>query len=345
MPIRQTAAALFVVLATAVPATALAQSDADKATARALATEGLAALDRKDYAVAADRFARADALFHAPTLTLGHARALAGLGKLIQAQETYNRIIPEKLPAGATAAFQEAQEDAKRELAALEPRIPWLILNVQGSAYPAVQLDGQGFPNAALGVRRAVDPGRHVIRAHAIDAPAKEVTITLGEGKTETVTITLEPAPSAGAGAAAALPPPAAPPPTADQPPPPTEPDRPSQGGGGGWMKPVGFVALGLGIVGIGAGAVTGALALGKHGDLEDFCGSDGVCPSVSEDAISEYNTLGTISTIGFIVGGVGLVGGIVLLVAAPSSKEKARLEPGVTPWIGPGSVGAKGVF
>ncbi|HEY8945131.1 MAG TPA: hypothetical protein VIM73_12760, partial [Polyangiaceae bacterium] len=50
---------------------ALAEPSAeDRATARALAGEGYQALQQKDYSTAADRFSRADALVHAPTLMI-----------------------------------------------------------------------------------------------------------------------------------------------------------------------------------------------------------------------------------------------------------------------------------
>src|SRR5262245_24412948 len=77
------------------PSRASAQSDVDKATARDLAIEGQAALDKGDFQGAEDRFRRAESLFHAPTITLGHARALVGLGKFVAAREEYNRIIRE----------------------------------------------------------------------------------------------------------------------------------------------------------------------------------------------------------------------------------------------------------
>ena len=70
-------------------------SAADRATARSLAGEGYQALQDKDYATAADRFGRADALVHAPTLMIDWARALVGLGKLVEAQERYEQIVRE----------------------------------------------------------------------------------------------------------------------------------------------------------------------------------------------------------------------------------------------------------
>src|SRR6266542_5174969 len=81
--------------------------DADRTMARAMAEEGQDALERRDYRVAEDRFTRADALIHAPTLMLGLARAQAGLGKLVEAHESYQRILREGVKPGSPAARWE----------------------------------------------------------------------------------------------------------------------------------------------------------------------------------------------------------------------------------------------
>src|SRR6478735_1111788 len=62
-------------------------NEADRATARALAL--------KEYANAIDRFARADALVHAPTLVVDWARALQGAGRLVEAHEKYELVLRE----------------------------------------------------------------------------------------------------------------------------------------------------------------------------------------------------------------------------------------------------------
>src|ERR1700727_347223 len=105
--------ASLVLFAPAFTPGAFAQSAADRATARELGNDGQAALDKKDYATAEDRFRRADALFHAPTLLLGYARAAAGLGKVVNASEAYNRIIREGVASGAPSAFVAAVDAAK----------------------------------------------------------------------------------------------------------------------------------------------------------------------------------------------------------------------------------------
>src|SRR6185312_8362197 len=116
------------------PASASAQlSDADKASARALAQQGQDALDKRDFATAADRFARAGELVHVPTLALGLARARMGLGQWVAAAETYNRLVREGVPAGAPPIFARAVADARKELAELEPRIPSVIIAVKGA--------------------------------------------------------------------------------------------------------------------------------------------------------------------------------------------------------------------
>src|SRR4051794_14717648 len=133
-------------------APSFAQSDADKATARSLGQEGQTALDAKDFKTAEDRFRRAESLYHAPTLALGLARALAANGKFVAAQETYNRIIREGVAPGAPGAFVKAVDDAKNEVNSVSPRIAGVTITVAGPDSPKVSLDDTAVPAAALGV-------------------------------------------------------------------------------------------------------------------------------------------------------------------------------------------------
>src|SRR5690349_19476001 len=89
--------------------TSHAQSDEEKAAARALATQGAEALNNKKYAESLDLVTRAESIFHAPVHVLMIARAQAGLGKLVAAQESYLKVIREELAANAPAAFKRTQ--------------------------------------------------------------------------------------------------------------------------------------------------------------------------------------------------------------------------------------------
>jgi hypothetical protein len=278
----------LILVACARPSVALAQvSDSEKAAARQLTLDGYSALEKKDYAAAADRFKRAESLFHAPTMTLGFARAQVGLGKLVSAQEAYSRLVHETLPAGAPAAFAQAIEDGRTELAALGARIPSLVIQVRGAEAPKVTIDGVAVPGAALGVNWPVDPGPHVVRATAPGAAAKETTVTMVEGKTQTLALDLVPAvaePAPPSPPAPTPPPPAAPtPPPVSAPPPPMQSAPPASlppradSPSGSVRKPVGFGALGVGAVGLAVGGIMAGLAAGKHGDLAKLCPT-GVC-------------------------------------------------------------------
>lgn len=320
--------AAVLLFALLVPAVAAGQvSDADRATARALAQQGQDALDAKDYATAADRFSRADAVFHAPTLLLGLARAQAGLGKLVSAHEAYARIVREGVPVGAPRPFVKAVAEAGKELARLEPRIPSVVIQVKGSTAPRVTIDGAPVPVAALGVNRPVDPGRHLVRAEADGVVPTEVVVTLAEGKSTSVTLALEPA--AG--------PVAKPPVVASKSPaPPAAGVKPSA-----TQRILGYTSLGVGAAGLVLGAVAGGLAVSKHAALATACPT-GRCTGQS-DAISSYHTVGMLSTVGFIAGGALAATGAVLLITAPRAKPVREARVGLV--VGLGYAGAEGSF
>ncbi|WP_437594059.1 hypothetical protein [Sorangium sp. So ce1000] len=314
---------------TCTPAALAQVSDADRATARSLAVEGQEALDRKDFAAALDRFGRADAIIHAPTLLLGVARAQVGVGQWIAAQESYNRILREGAPEKSPEQFFEAIAAAQRELDALAPRIPQVLISVRGPDTAAVTIDDAPVPRAALGVRRPVDPGDHVVRAAAPGFAPAEVKMTLAEGASETVALELNPV----------APPPARP--RAPVAPPPDQ-GASASGSGGSGRTVLGIVALGLGGAGLAAGAVGGVLAIDKHGDLSDRCLGGRCDPSLKGD-VDSYHAMGTLSTIGFAIGAVGVGAGTLLLLTAPRSPQRAGIS--ITPVIGLGSAGAKGSF
>ena len=323
------------------PAVASAQSpapvsEADRATARQLAADGKAALERKDYAAAADRFARADSIVHAPTLLMGLARAQTGLGKWVAATGLYRRILREGVAPGSPPAFFDALADAQKELDALSPRLPNVIINVKGPA-KSVTVDGTAVPIAALGVKRPVDPGSHLIRVEGDGQVPVEVSVTLAEGKVETVTLELEPAPHAA---------PVTPvveahprPPVAPPPPPPQPPSSSAS-----LRRTLGFVGIGVGGAGLVMGAVTGGLALSKHSELSQNC-RNSVCLPGEYGTLDSYNLVSTLSTVGFVAGGVLAATGIVLVATAPKAAPATTGKVWLSPVVGAGYAGVEGAF
>jgi hypothetical protein len=346
------AAALAVGLGLVAPH-AFAQSDADRATARALGQDGQQALEAKDYRTAEDRFRRADKLVHAPSLELGLARALAGVGKFVESQETYNRIIREGVPPGAPDAFKHALDDAKKEVETVSTKVGAVTITVKAIggadiADPAVALDGQPINSASLGIRRAIDPGNHVLHVSAAGYKPADLNFPVTAGSNIDQPILLEkdltgtapppalaPGPATNAAPATAT---TAAPPASGSPP-----DTTPSSGKKGSIAP--WIAFGVGGVGLALGAITGGLALGDHSTLASECGS-GSCPSNNskdQSDLSSYHTMGALSTVGFIVAGVGAAAGVILLIAAPKSEPTTGLS--ISPTIGLGSVGAIGSF
>ena len=300
-------------------------SEADRATARALALEGHAALQKKDYATAADRFGRADSLVHAPTLVVDWARSLQGLGRFVEAHEKYELVLREGIPAGSPKSWPRALEDAKKELDALKPRLAWVTVILKDPPDASVKIDGVLVPPAAVGVKRAADPGFPEVSVSALGYEPFKQTVTVGPGEEKSLEVSLKKLPEV------------APAPVVADPA-----YRPRQKSDA--RRTVSFVMLGLGGAGLAVSGVTGGLWLRKRSDLNDECRGDACLPS-SEHKISTYHLYGTVSGISLGVGVAGLGAGLLLLFTEPKTEETARASLTVHPLLGLGVLGAEGTF
>ncbi len=304
------------------------ETEADRATARSLALEGHTALQSQDFKTAADRFGRADSLVHAPTLVVDWARALQGLGRLVEAHEKYELVLREGVNQSSPKSWLRALEEAKKEVEALKPRLAWLTVVLQEPPEATVTLDGTTIPAAALGVRRAADPGSRVVRVSADGYEPHEETISLGAGSEKSLEVSLKKLPDAPSTAGVTV-------------------DSAAPVASGSGRKILMYVAFGVGGAGLAAGGITGALALGKRSDLSSQCTPADDCPSSASGTLDDYHLYGTISGVGFAVGAVGLGAGLVLLLTRPSDEEPTPPATGlrIRPLVGLGVVGAQGSF
>lgn len=266
---------------------------------RQLGTSGLAKYDQGDFAGALAEFDRAREILYTPTLELYAARSLVSLGRLATASARYRQIVEAPLAPNASEAFKKATDDARQEYATLKSRIPRLTISIEPPGAADVTIDGEPV---SPGTTVEVDPGDHaVVATRGAERASSDVAIA--EGERQTVTLRF---------ASVAAPP-------ADD-----------TGDDGTLQRTLGFVALGVGAVGVGVGVGAGLAAMGKKGDLEDQgCTPDACEAGRFDDEVDSYNSLRTVSSIGFIAGLVVAAGGVVLVLTAPTgSAESAGVAP-----------------
>jgi hypothetical protein len=105
----------------------------------------------------------------------------------------------------------------------------------------------------------------------------------------------------------------------------------------GGTQKVLALVAGGVGVVGVGVGTIFGLQSMSKNNDATAKC--PGACSDqAGVELWNEARSAGNISTIGFVVGGVGLATGAILWFTAKPSRTTAL-------HVGPGTVQIRGSF
>lgn len=366
-------AVLLAALSVAAPASA--QTDEQRASARALATEGAAAFNEGRYKDSADLFARAESLMHAPPHLLFLARSYAKNNQFVKARETYMKVIKEQLSPSSPQAFRDAQTSAQDELRSVEPKIAKLTIQVtgaEGASDLAVSVDNNPIPSVMIGIAQPVDPGEHKITAVATGKRAQPQTVTLKEGERSALTLKLEldpnaipPAPTGAAATSGAAAGAAAPPadtagvaPTGGAAPPV---DQGTSSGSSG-MKIAGWSAIGVGAVGLGLGTVFILQAGSKRSDADELfeacpaSASGRVCSAETRGQIgsldSDADSAQTLSIVSFAVGGVAAATGVVLLVMAGNGSSSAKASapqtasaPRWMPLIGPNYAGVAGSF
>jgi hypothetical protein len=320
-----------------------ALNDSDKEAVRSLSNEAAADYAGGRYDEARDKFARAYTIARVPKLAVWLARSNEQLGKLVAAYEYYRQAISlqrEDFWVGETQ--EEAQREAVVELAKLTPRLCRVTVAVQGIApnEATVRVDGNVVPAPLLGVERFVDPGLRDISASTTGQVVRK-TPTLREGERAQIVLKFDsasqPYRSPAEGAVIA-----------------TGKNKPNTNGSqstsatlsqeqGSGLRTVGWASLGAGAAGIVTGAVTGALVANRYHELKDLCGKN--CGSAYPDRVESYRTLRTVSTVGFIVGGVGTAVGVTLVLTSPetSPSETRRAKVGLR--MTPGMAFVEGNF
>lgn len=226
--------------------------------------------------------------------------------------------------AAQTAGQAEREGVARSRAAALEPALSMLrIAAPPQTSAPGltVRLDGVPLPPSALNTPIPLDPGAHRVDA---DAPGKSPwSMTLevpAKPGIEMVRVPdLAPAPASA-----------------------TAPREPSQAesakrpaGGFGAQKIAAVAVGGVGLAGLVIGAVFAVQAKSKRDESFTHCLPEDPnrCSTLGVALRDESFVAAHVSTVGFVVGGAALAGGVILYLTAPepaSPEKKASLRASV---------------
>lgn len=180
-----------------------------------------------------------------------------------------------------------------------------------------VTMDGEPLAEKLDGRPIAVDPGEHRFTFEAVGLRMLERMLVIREGdRSRLEQAVLSPTVSSPASGGAEAP----------------------QHSFFATVPTLSYAAFGVGVVGLAVGTVAGFVAIGDHSTLKNQCTSS--CPS---GEVGAFHTAADLSTVGFVVGALGVVGGAVLWVTL--RKESTTEVPAAHAWVGPGSVGIGGSF
>ncbi|MGK4000547.1 tetratricopeptide repeat protein [Sorangium sp. So ce1024] len=307
---------------------AFAQPKAPKDAAYELFQQGVALAEARDCPRAIPLFRKSQETYPARGTLYNLALCEREIGQVASAWRHFNELLPQLEPGDPRLPT------TNQELTALEPRLPRLVIQLaQGAPVPAeVLLDQTPLPQGSIGSELPVDPGTHVIVVRWAEGRQTEAPVSLGEGARKEVRLdpppvatTPQPTPDVSA----------APPPTpgvSTAPQPPSPPPVSASGSPSSGRRTLAFVIGGVGVAALGGSLITGGLALGTKGELEDECPTPSQC---SDRGMSLRSQGQTLTTTGTVLGALGLAGigaGLVLLLTTPEQGTSVAFTPAVLP-------------
>jgi hypothetical protein len=219
-------------------------------------------------------------------------------------------------------------EIAQQHIAALEPTLSRLVVQVPpASDLPDLEIkrDGTAIRRAAWGTAMPVDPGEHVLEAFALGKLPWKQTVTVAGGA-ETKSIAVPPLDNAPVVATAA------------------QPATPGAANSTSFVEvrkpanPATWVAMGIGLAGIGAGSYFGIRAMNEQQTADGACPQDNQCTREGNNANADAIKFANMSTVGFGVGVLGIGLGTFLLLSRGTTTVPSNAAS--TRWIAPRAMG-----
>lgn len=303
---------------------AAAQSSAAREQARKLFELGLAAYKKKEYKEAVDRFLEADRIYPNPVLSFNAAKAYEEMSDAAGALRFYRSYL--RL-AGDAKDRDQVEKRVEELQQSLRDRGLQQVTIMSTPEAATVVIDGR--PVGVSPWTGEIHPGKHVLELKHDGFNVGKKEFELPAHRAIDVELTLEPALFAAQPTGESVePPPAAP--AKDTAPAPVPRDEGSPG-----VRPLTWVAFGVGAAALGGAGVFEVLRSGAADDAKSEPTQVG-----RQDKIDEHDSRRDTARIFAIVGGAAVVAGGVLLYFDLSRKPEApRAEVGAA--CLPGSCGA----
>jgi hypothetical protein len=259
------------------------------------------------------------ALFAAPARaadpTIGDCLLAAEASLKLRSEHKLRQTRTQLLVCSSASCPSEVRQECMKRMDEVNTAAATIVLAVKnGSGQELskvkVTVDGQLLTDHLDGSALSVDPGAHEFTFEVAGEAPLTKTIILHEGekdRRETVIIGAPVPPAQTAVTPAA---------------------QPGEGGGspgeapsegaGSTLRVLGITSTALGVAGLGAGGVLGALASSAWHKAQGECPSHTGCSSQAMNDRSTAVSLATGSTIAFIAGGVLAAGGLTLFFVAP---------------------------
>ncbi|MDB4995723.1 MAG: hypothetical protein JWM74_3155 [Myxococcaceae bacterium] len=329
---------------------AAAQSVGTDSAAQQRYARGRELFFAKSYAEALKEFRAANELVASPNTRLYIARCERELGHNASAFVEYQRAASEAADRARTdPRYTTTRDHARSESAALEPKLARLVVKVTNAPEGAtVSVGGQPLPRAGWDLPTPIDPGEVEVVANAAGRAPFKKKVTAAAGQTAEITVVLEDGPP---GAIAAVPVTTTTTTTPANNPgdgtPLVEPPGEAKTTGGG-VRTLGFVTLGVGVVGIAGFAIFAGMAKSRFDEVKTACGGHRCANSSNDGAIDGGERMQTIANVSLAVGCVAAAIGLVMVTAGgPSSADPPKTAASLKLWGGPldqrgGMVGAR---
>ncbi len=305
----------------------------DRAAAEAIFQQASELMDQKKYSEACEKFAASQELD-------------PGIGTLLYLADCYDKDVK---TASAWALFREVEQRSQRagqvdrekiaseRAAAVEGKLSRLEVRVPPSRQlPDLELriGGTVLPRASWNAALPVDPGPATLEARAPGKQTWSTQLTVADGpSTQAIEVPLlrdapQPRPAPTAATSASLPPTVS-----------------------STQKSVGWLMSGVGVAALAASGVFAYRAHSQDQDSKQACRAEdpNACTRDGFEQRQSAKSSANVATVAAISGAALTVGGVALILTAPSATPGAstqgRVLPGAAPTLTSWQVGLRGVW